>query len=323
MKQTTDSFTGHITFLKGEIEKALGKLPLSEQPAYLYEPMAYALKGKGKRLRPILLHLSGGAFGVDPEALMKAGLAVELLHNFTLVHDDIMDDDDFRHSQPAVHRKWDDATAILTGDGLFVLAQLLLSGFNAHISRRFNEVTLLICEGQGLDKQFENDSAVNLEQYLEMISKKTGSLLGLCAELGGRLGAQEARVINNLYDYGLSLGLAFQIQDDILEIFGESEAMGKTLGSDMKSRKQTVLALLAQGNDLQGWQKIINITAGMKNLDMLGTYREYFESSGVYQEARELANNYITQAHDLLSVFPERGRENLIHFTKLILNRTF
>lgn len=323
MKQATDSFISHISFLKGEVDKALRKLPLSREPDYLYKPMAYALKGQGKRLRPILLHLSGLTFKADPEALMKAGLAVELLHNFTLVHDDIMDSDELRHNQPAVHRKWDDATAILAGDGLFVLAQLLLCGLDAHIYRRFNEVTLLICQGQGLDKQYENDPAVNLKQYLEMISKKTGSLLGLCAELGGRLGSIEPEQIYKLYDYGLSLGLAFQIQDDILEIFGESKAMGKTLGSDMKSRKQTALTLLAREHDAKAWKKVNRLTVGMKNIEMLAMYRKYFESSGVYQEASELANKYINQAHDLLSVFPEPGRKNMMHFTNLILNRTF
>ena len=151
----------HFLFIKGEIEKAIQKIPLNKTPNYLYDPIQYVINGKGKRLRPILVHLVGQAYSANPSDLMKVGIAVELLHNFTLVHDDIMDGDDTRHGQKSVHNKWDNSTAILSGDALFVLAQLSLKGLSDIIHQRFNEVALTICEGQGMDKEFENNSSIS------------------------------------------------------------------------------------------------------------------------------------------------------------------
>ena len=189
----TSSFEKHISFIKSDIEKSLKKIPLANDPNYLYGPIRYILKGKGKRLRPILVHLVGHSYSADPEDLMKASMAVELLHNFTLVHDDIMDNDSVRHGKPTVHKKWDEPTAILSGDAIFVLSQLLLNSLPQIIHRRFNEVSLNICEGQGMDKEFENDPSISMGKYLIMIGKKTGALLGLCAELGALLSGQKKR----------------------------------------------------------------------------------------------------------------------------------
>ena len=183
----TSSFEKHISFIKSDIEKSLNKIPLTNNPNYLYDPIRYIIKGKGKRLRPILVHLVGHSYSADPEDLMKVSMAVELLHNFTLVHDDIMDNDSVRHGKQTVHKKWDEPTAILSGDAIFVLSQLLLNSLPQIIHRRFNEVSLNICEGQGMDKEFENDPSISMGKYLIMIGKKTGALLGLCAELGGLL----------------------------------------------------------------------------------------------------------------------------------------
>ena len=243
---STNSFPDHIKFLKGEIETALKKIPLNNSPAYLYDPLKYILKGKGKRLRPILVHLAGKAFQADPHMLMKAAMAVELLHNFTLVHDDMMDGDAMRHGQETVHNKWDDATAILSGDGLFALSQLMLTDMPATVHQRFNEVTVTICEGQGMDKEFENDTSISMGAYLVMIGKKTGSLLGLCAEMGALIGNADQKTAHHLFEFGLNLGLAFQVQDDYLEIFGDASSMGKSLGSDIHAGKQTALTILAR-----------------------------------------------------------------------------
>ena len=164
---------------------------------------------------------------------MKGSLAIELLHNFSLVHDDIMDGDDTRHSQPSVHKKWDESTAILSGDALFALSQLLLTDLDPTVHQRFNEVALTVCEGQGFDKEFENNPSIKMDQYLLMISKKTGALLGLSAEMGGLIGSLNKNNNNHLFEFGLNLGLAFQIQDDYLEIFADETTMGKSLGSDI------------------------------------------------------------------------------------------
>ena len=202
--QDTNSFLSHIEFLRAEIDKALQKLPIDESPEYLYRPIKYIVKGKGKSLRPILVHLSGHIHNADPSELMKGSLAIELLHNFSLVHDDIMDGDDTRHSQPSVHKKWDESTAILSGDALFALSQLLLTDLDPTVHQRFNEVALTVCEGQGFDKEFENNPSIKMDQYLLMISKKTGALLGLSSEIGGMIGGLNDKENNHLFEFGLN-----------------------------------------------------------------------------------------------------------------------
>ena len=218
------------------------------------------ISGKGKRLRPILAHLSGQAHNADPSELMKVSLAIELLHNFSLVHDDLMDGDEIRHGKPSVHNKWDDSTAILAGDGLFSLAQLLLTGLPEIIFQRFNEVALIICEGQGMDKEYENDHSIDMDDYIQMIGKKTACFLGMCSELGAVLGGASKQEASNIYKFGYFLGLAFQIKDDYLEIFGNEESMGKSLGSDIDENKQTILAIVARKINTKDWDGFLKKT---------------------------------------------------------------
>jgi geranylgeranyl pyrophosphate synthase len=312
-----NSFSDHINFLKIEIDKALRKIPVKDSPKYLYDPIQYVISGKGKRLRPILVHLSGQAHDADPSELMKVSLAVELLHNFSLVHDDIMDGDEIRHSKPSVHHKWDNSAAILAGDGLFSLAQLLLTKLPIIVFQRFNEVALTICEGQGMDKEFENNSSININHYLSMIGKKTGALLGLSAEMGVLLGKLDNHKNKDLFEFGFNLGLAFQIQDDYLEIFGDESSMGKSLGSDITSGKQTVLTILAREKDPVSWDKFVS-----SNSDIQG-YKEYYESSEVKVEAKKLIDEFISKSQINLDVVPKEKRDALKSFSQLILNRKF
>ena len=313
----TSSFSDHIKFLRDEIDKGLSKIPVNGSPKYLYEPIQYVISGKGKRLRPILTHLSGQARNADPSELMKVSLAIELLHNFTLVHDDIMDGDEIRHGKQTVHNKWDNSTAILAGDGLFSLAQLLLTDLPKIIFQRFNEVALTICEGQGMDKEFEHDTSISIDQYLSMIGKKTGALLGLSAELGSRLGDLDDHLNKNMFEFGLNLGLAFQIQDDYLEIFADESTMGKSLGSDISSGKQTILSILARGKDSLSWEGFINEN------NEISAYKEYFEEHGIKMETEKLIKDYISKSQNNLEVISKDKRDNLIGYTQLILNRKF
>ena len=179
-------FNEIIEFIRSEVNKGLKNIPIPKTPRYLYDPIRYSIRSKGKRFRPILTHLSGRANNVDPDVLMNISLAVELLHNFTLVHDDIMDNDTLRHGKDTIHKKWDSSTAILAGDGIYTLAQIILNQlpYNVtHLSKYFNNTTLDICEGQALDKEFENDQSITEGMYLNMIDKKTGSLLSASAAL--------------------------------------------------------------------------------------------------------------------------------------------
>ncbi|NOZ04038.1 MAG: polyprenyl synthetase family protein [FCB group bacterium] len=326
MRQATDlsSFQEHIRNLQAEINEGLRTLSLADRPDYLYTPVKYVLKGTGKRLRPILVHLVGETFSADPEDLLHAGLAVELLHNFTLVHDDIMDADSTRHGQPTVHEKWDESTAILAGDGIYALGQLLISRVKINTLQAiqaFNIATLMVCEGQAYDKEFEHDHNISLDQYFTMIEKKTGWLIGLCAEIGGILGDQNEEVRSHLRSYGLNLGKVFQIQDDILEVYGNEKSMGKSLGSDLVAGKQTVLTVLARElfpAEWAGyWQKIQQLEIDKA----LSELRGYLEEKKILQRAKELVDTYNERAReDLKSALGER-RHILMEFTDMVVNR--
>ncbi|MFQ6677213.1 MAG: polyprenyl synthetase family protein [Fidelibacterota bacterium] len=316
----TNSYSELINFIRSETDLHLQNMKLPEEPSYLYRPIDFALKGKGKRLRPILVHLSGRGFGADPEDLMNAGLAVELMHNFTLVHDDIMDNDETRHGQPTIHKHFSVNKAILAGDSIFALAQLMIGkvkSFDAF--QAFNTASLSVCEGQAYDLEYENDSQVSLEQYLNMIGKKTGKLLSICAELGAILGHKDELIRNEMRNYGMNLGMAFQVQDDLLEIFSDSEQMGKSLGSDVSAGKQTIMTLLAKKHD--GWDEIEsiqeNITLKLKRM------RRFFIETGVNKRAEEMANQFIQKAKSSLSILQDDHQKTLNQFTEQVLNRTY
>ncbi len=317
----TKSFTELLEFIRSETDRHLGNLDLPEEPAYLYDPIRYALAGKGKRLRPVLVHLSGRGFDADPVDLMHAGLAVELLHNFTLIHDDIMDHDDTRHGKPTIHKKFGTEAAILTGDSIFTLAQLIIGDIQSntvHALQAFNKASLTVCEGQSYDLQFEGDATVSLDQYLDMISKKTGALLSLCAELGGILTEKSDDVCAELRSYGLNLGCAFQVQDDILEIFSDEENLGKSLESDVAADKQTILAILARKHD--GWDEITNSDADIS--EKRERMRSFYIETGVEARAREMSQGYIDKAKDSLSVFGGEHKIAMDQYTDFVLNRT-
>ena len=314
----TSTFQEHIQFIQSQTNKALAKIaPKLNSSKYFYDPVDYVIKGEGKRLRPVLVHLSGQAYDAQPDDLMKLGIAVELLHNFSLVHDDIMDNDSKRHGQPSVHYKWDIPTAILAGDGLFTLAQLSLVGLDSYIFQRFNEVALEICEGQGMDKEFENDHSIDMDSYIQMIGKKTACFLGMCSELGAVLGGASEKEANNLYKFGYFLGLAFQIKDDYLEIFGNEESMGKSLGSDIDENKQTILAIVARKINMKDWDSFLNKRRKFEE------YKNYFESNGVKKEVENLIELNVEKALTGLSMVSDDRSVQLNKYANLILNREF
>lgn len=315
----TSSFSDLINFIRSETDRHLQKMDIPSEPEYVYAPIRYVLQGKGKRFRPILVHLSGRGFDADPEDLMHAGLAIELLHNFTLIHDDIMDKDDTRHGQPAVHTKFGQDAAILAGDSLFTLAQLMIGQVRSNTApsfNAFNKASLAVCEGQAFDIQFESDTSVTLDQYLDMVGKKTGALVSVCAELGGIIGSQTDDILVELRNFGVNLGQAFQIQDDILEIFSDAENLGKSTDSDVVSDKQTVLTILARKHD--GWNDISTDDPSEKR----NALRTFYDETGVRDRALELCTDHVQKAKDSLTVFSGEHRENMEQFTEMVLNRT-
>ena len=235
--------------LRERVNAALSELELREQPALLYEPVRYVLRGGGKRLRPVLLLLTAEAFGTDPHDALPAALAVEVFHNFTLVHDDVMDHATERRGRAAVHRRWDTGTALLAGDLLLVRAYDLLAETETAdlrtLMRPFRRMARRLCEGQAFDKTFETQADVSVEEYLDMIDGKTAALLGATLELGGRCGEADSDEADALRRAGAALGRAFQIQDDLLDLTADPERWGKPVGGDLKEGKKTFLLLRA------------------------------------------------------------------------------
>lgn len=317
------TFNELITFIRKEVNRDLKRLPIPKRPVYLYEPIRFALSGNGKRFRPILVHLAGRANNADPDSLMKIALAVELLHNFTLVHDDIMDNDNMRHGQAAIHSKWDESTAILAGDGINAIAQILLSGIpdrsNA-ICRFFNQATLEVCEGQALDKEFENDLSITEDQYLEMIEKKTGSLLGACAALSATLVGADQEVINYFDQFGRALGNGFQIHDDLLEIYGNPNEMGKSLGSDIAEGKQTMMVIKARNLFGKEWGEIIG---DPNRIDFMDKIRSFFTENGIENETKGLAQTYFDLARNSLEKIDGINCSELFDFVNLVETRSY
>lgn len=236
------------------IEKTLRDLTFpGNELAGLYEPVSYSLSAGGKRLRPSLALMAADAFGNAAERAERASVGLEIFHNFTLLHDDVMDQSDMRRGRPSVHAKWDVNTAILSGDTMLTLATRCVSDVDDSILRRvldtFNEMALRVYEGQRLDMDFEKSDKVGLEDYIRMISDKTGALLGAAAKIGALIGGASDEDAEHMAEYGVMLGLAFQIQDDWLDVFGDSMTFGKPIGGDINNNKKSFLLLTALATD--------------------------------------------------------------------------
>jgi geranylgeranyl diphosphate synthase type II len=221
----------------------------NRKPSSLYEPASYILHSDGKKLRPFLVLLSAKAVGSEFKSAYNAAAAVELLHNFTLVHDDIMDNADKRRGRLTLHKKYDYSTAILVGDSLLSVAyEYLLKDCNGNAKSILNSFTKgleEICEGQSLDTVFEKRKKVSLEEYVEMIKKKTASMVKMCCEIGAILGGGKPSEVKAMANYGLDIGIAFQIQDDLLDITAKEEKFGKRIGGDLIEGKKTYLFIKA------------------------------------------------------------------------------
>ena len=291
-------------------------------PKSLVEPINYVLSGKGKRVRPILTLFTAESFGGTNTESMSAALAVEILHNFTLVHDDIMDEDNIRHGKPTVHHKWDVGTAILSGDAMLSLALKMIQRspqYQTKLMSSFIDGLQAVCEGQAYDKEFESRNDVTLDEYIHMIDLKTGYLIGLSAELGAiAVGAKDDDVIK-VRDYGRLIGRAFQIQDDLLEIYSNSINMGKSLESDLLLGKKTYLMIQAKGS----FSSELNdaLALAQENFsDGLEKVRILLSDSGIHQKTQEKIQSIIKEA-DLLLTDLDLDTEKLSLFSTLITNR--
>jgi geranylgeranyl diphosphate synthase type II len=246
------------------VNKAIADTKYTEQPAELYEPISYLMQLGGKRMRPVLVLIATEIFDGNVLKALDAAIGIELFHNFTLMHDDIMDKAPLRRGKPTVHAKWNESAAILSGDVMFVEAYKLMIKVDDSILREvlaiFSDTASGVCQGQQADMNFEKRDDVSLPEYLEMIRQKTAVLLAGSMQIGALIGGAVPDQANLIYEFGENLGLAFQLQDDILDVYGNPEKFGKQVGGDILSNKKTFMLIkakeLATGNtksDLDTW----------------------------------------------------------------------
>jgi geranylgeranyl diphosphate synthase type II len=296
-------------FYESEIEKFEKKYQLvlkGKKPKSLYEPCEYIVESTGKRLRPFLVFLAAKAVGVKSSKVTNAAIAVELFHNFTLVHDDIMDNADKRRGRPTLHIKYDVNTAILAGDNLLAIAyQSLMKDCKINGLSAIDDFTtglIEVCEGQSLDKDFEVRNKVSLDEYIEMIGKKTAALAEVCCSIGAKLGGGNKKEINSLRRYGKYLGLAFQIQDDLLDIMADESELGKKIGGDLLEGKKTYLLLKAleksKGKEQEQIEKVI-VNSGIKE-NQIQKYKELYVKLGVVEDATAEVKRYTKLALNAL-----------------------
>jgi geranylgeranyl diphosphate synthase type II len=312
-----------------KIETRLDKLLKDRKPKSLYDPCKYIITGGGKRLRPFIVLVACKAVGARFNDAYNAAIGVEVLHNFTLVHDDIMDNAHLRRGRPTTHIKFNLNTAILAGDNLIAEAYHSLlkdcKNNDKEVLETFTKGITEICEGQSYDKDFENKKNVTIKEYKMMILKKTAVMVQMCCSIGAQIGKGSPKEIRALENYGRNLGMAFQIQDDLLDIMGNEDEFGKSVGGDLVEGKKTFLFLKAfekaKGNDLLDLEKVISNSGIRKN--QIKKYRDLYIRLGVIDETIKEVEKYTRFALNSLKEIKENeSKEMLIWLANTLIKRS-
>jgi geranylgeranyl diphosphate synthase, type II len=302
----------------------------STAPVQLYEPIAYSLKGGGKRIRPVLMLHAASLLSNQLEGIYPAAIAIELFHNFTLLHDDIMDHAGIRRGDPAVHVKYGENSAILSGDAMSIMAFEFLSRcLPAKLPTAlalFSRSAMEVCEGQQLDMDFEERDQVTIPEYLEMIRLKTSVLIACSLKTGALLVGGDEKFCQLLYDFGIQIGIAFQLQDDWLDVFGNEETFGKKIGGDIRENKKTFLLLKALEmadeknlSELKGWLS----KSDFEDQEKIESVREIFSNTGASEATRVLMREYHNKAIDALNQIdlPDSEKLELRKFAASVVER--
>ncbi len=273
------------------VNQAIGAIPYPEAPSQLYEPIAYHMALGGKRIRPVLVMMACDAMGGDLSKALDAAVGLEMFHNFTLLHDDVMDNADVRRGKPTVHRRWNDNTAILSGDTMLTIATQYISHTASWpVMELFNKTAIEIYEGQQWDMDYEYRNDVTVEEYINMIRLKTSVLLGCALKMGALIAEADAKDADTLYAAGVNMGLAFQLMDDMLDVWGDPKTFGKEIGGDIMNNKKTFLLInalqLAQGDDADELRHWLNDQYATRDDKVKGVTRLY-ERLGVRQLAED------------------------------------
>ena len=303
----------------------------AKEPKNLYEPISYILQLGGKRLRPVLTLMATSVFEADYKKALDAALAVEVFHNFSLVHDDIMDDAPLRRGQETVHEKWDINTGILSGDAMLIKAYQLFENYEGETFRKlaklFSKTAIEVCEGQQYDIDFESRDDVTLPEYLKMIEYKTAVLVGAALKMGAIVAETSESNCERIYEFGRDLGIAFQLQDDYLDAFGDPETFGKQVGGDIIENKKTFLYLTAI-EDLEPEQSVqlrhLFSVNPQDPSEKIETVKQLFQDSGAAAKIQKEIEAYTHRALGVLDTMEikEEGKEVLRKFAHALMRRT-
>ena len=315
---------------RDKINEALSNLVLNKDPIELYEPIKYILSIGGKRLRPSMVIMACSLFTDTFNEAISPALAIEIFHNFTLLHDDIMDDSPLRRGKSTVHKKWNQNIAILSGDAMVFIAYELLMQTRkdavADLIRIFNRMAMEVCEGQQYDMNFESKLDVNEVEYLKMIELKTAVLMGSSLQIGAIIGGANESDAGNMYAFGKNLGLAFQLQDDLLDVYGDPEMFGKKIGGDIVAGKKTYLIVktleLADENVKAQTLTTLN-DVSIDNEIKIRAIKSIYDRLGIREVVNEKINEYFQKANEALNKVHVKGnrKEALYKLAKSLLNR--
>lgn len=318
-----------------DINREILQLNWDREPKGLYAPIAYTLAAGGKRVRPQLAIIASQMFGGKDEDVLPAALALEIFHNFTLLHDDVMDHAEVRRGRPTVHIQWNENTAILSGDQMMIEAYTQLSKVPTHTLARvlqlFNQMATEICEGQQYDVDFEQKNNVSIDEYLMMIRLKTSVLLANALQIGAYIAGATEEEQRALYQFGINIGLAFQIQDDILDVWGDPKTFGKAIGGDIACNKKTFVYLQAMRllgdeaislearEELEDWYgKLLD-----DNKEKIARVKEIFEQLGVREICEQVVADYTKKALQILDTLPQNAAtEQLRQMAEKLLARS-
>lgn len=316
--------------LLDKINAYLEQMPYMRPPKGLYEPIAYELSLGGKRIRPVLMLMAYNIYKEDVERILPQAAGLETYHNHTLLHDDVMDKADMRRNKPTVHNVWNDNTAILSGDAMLILAyRLMAEGLSdrlAEVMHIFTETTMEICEGQQWDMEFESRMDVKVDEYIEMIRLKTSVLLAAALKIGACLAGAPAEEAQKLYDFGVRMGLAFQLQDDWLDVYGDPKVFGKNIGGDILCNKKTYMLITAleqadedQRKELERWLTATDFIPAEK----ISAVTALYNNIGVGKRCEEMVEAYYSDGLAVLEsiALPEERKQALKDFACSLMNR--
>ncbi|MPM37219.1 (2E,6E)-farnesyl diphosphate synthase [bioreactor metagenome] len=319
-----------VDALSKKIEEAIQHISFDSKPGSLYAPISYALSVGGKRVRPLLVLLAANMFDKEVDKSLKPAIGIEIFHNFTLLHDDLMDKSDMRRGMPAVHKKWDANTAILSGDAMLIESYRHIasvhSGILPQIISLFSQTAMEVCQGQQLDMDFEKRSDVTESEYIEMITLKTAVLLACSSKMGALLANASLNDAELLYNYGINIGLAFQLKDDLLDVYGDSKTFGKNIGGDIVSNKKTYLLIKAlKTSDKKQHSELLKWISAEKfdKTEKIESVKNIYNELNLKIIAENLIEKYYLAALDCLSsinVADERKKE-LISLSENLMYR--